>query len=256
MRTLSVERKLAQPIWPSFVVLLLLTLVSQLSILTYNNFRTPDAAPLQSALLSGALVISLLTGSTAGFGLILGRQFGLGAPLISALLFRQKSAYEWLRRDAALAVPLGAVFGVVLILLRLGIQDFLPSTLPAFGERGIVFGVLGTISAAIGEEVWFRLGIMTALIWALSKLMGHAQVRVGVAWGANILSATAFAALHLPNLVGFDALNSLAIAATMIGNISVGLLYGWLYWRRSLVAAMLCHLSVDVVLHVIPAMVS
>jgi membrane protease YdiL (CAAX protease family) len=34
----------------------------------------------------------------------------------------------------------------------------------------------------------------------------------------------------------------------------VGLLYGWCYWKRSLIAAMVAHFSVDVVIHVLPAM--
>jgi hypothetical protein len=31
-------------------------------------------------------------------------------------------------------------------------------------------------------------------------------------------------------------------------------IFGWLYWRRGLLAAMLAHFSTDLVIHVIPAL--
>jgi membrane protease YdiL (CAAX protease family) len=39
----------------------------------------------------------------------------------------------------------------------------------------------------------------------------------------------------------------------MLGNIMVGTLYGWLYWQRGLFAAIIAHFSVDLMLHVFPA---
>jgi membrane protease YdiL (CAAX protease family) len=36
--------------------------------------------------------------------------------------------------------------------------------------------------------------------------------------------------------------------------VSVGVLYGWCYWRRGLLAAMVAHFSADIVLHALPAL--
>jgi membrane protease YdiL (CAAX protease family) len=42
----------------------------------------------------------------------------------------------------------------------------------------------------------------------------------------------------------------------MLLNSIGGLVFGWLYWRQGLLAAMVAHFSADVVLHVIGAMTS
>ena len=41
----------------------------------------------------------------------------------------------------------------------------------------------------------------------------------------------------------------------MLGNMLVAMAFGWLYWRRSLIAAIVAHFAVDVMLHVVPALV-
>jgi membrane protease YdiL (CAAX protease family) len=74
-----------------------------------------------------------------------------------------------------------------------------------------------------------------------------------VAWPANVLAALAFGLMHLPQLAQFGAATPAAIAGTMLGNGIVGVFCGWLYWRRSLVAAILAHFAVDLILHVLPA---
>jgi membrane protease YdiL (CAAX protease family) len=55
--------------------------------------------------------------------------------------------------------------------------------------------------------------------------------------------------------MSYGAASPFAIGGTIVGNSVVGVLYGWSYWRRSLVAAMVAHFAVDVVLHVLPAFV-
>jgi membrane protease YdiL (CAAX protease family) len=40
----------------------------------------------------------------------------------------------------------------------------------------------------------------------------------------------------------------------MLGNTLVGIACGWLYWQRGLIAAILAHFSIDLVLHVVPAL--
>jgi len=242
-----------RPIVLPLLALLLLTLVTQLSLIAYNNIRTPGTPPLLSVITTGTVILCILTLPLAGLGLRLGGPLGLGAPLLTDLLARRQGAGDRLRRDATLAVPLGFGVGVILVLIRMATEQYLPPSLLAFGERGVLFGLLGSAGAAVGEEVWFRLGVMTILIWFFGRLLGHTVVRPSVAWSANLFAALAFGLIHLPNLAQSGAFTSTAIAATMIGNGIVGLVYGWLYWRRSLIAAMLGHFAVDLILHVLPA---
>lgn len=51
-----------------------------------------------------------------------------------------------------------------------------------------------------------------------------------------------------------DRKRTIGIVATIIGNTLVGTVCGWIFWQRSLIAAILTHFSVDLVLHVLPAL--
>ena len=57
----------------------------------------------------------------------------------------------------------------------------------------------------------------------------------------------------LPQLVASGAGSPFATGGTVLGNIAVGTLYGWCYWKRSLIAAMAAHFAVDFMIHVLPA---
>jgi membrane protease YdiL (CAAX protease family) len=77
-----------------------------------------------------------------------------------------------------------------------------------------------------------------------------------VVWPVIGITSVAFGLAHLPQLTSYGAASPFAIAGTIFGNSVVGVLYGWCYWQRSLVAAMIAHFSVDVTLHVLPALVT
>ena len=231
------------------IVLVCLTLVAQLGSLAY----TFDGDFL-SALGPSALVLCSVTIPFAASGLILGQKIGLGAPLLTDLLNRVPGSGKKLRADAWLSIFLGLGLGVMLLLLRFAARPFLPPELPELGHRGVWGGLLVSIGAALGEEVWLRLGVMTLLAWILLRLRGRDKVAPVIGWSAVLGSAVAFAAMHLPQLASYGAANSVGIAATMLGNTLVGVLFGYLYWRRSLISAVLAHFAVDLVLHVLPAL--
>ena len=231
------------------IALVFLTLVTQLGSLAYAF----DGSFL-FVLGPSALVLCAVTIPLAASGLFLGQKIGLGAPLVSALLNRTPGSGRKLLSDALLSVSLGLGLGFLLLLLRFAAQPYLPPELPELGHRGVLGGLLVSISAAMGEEVWLRLGVLTILAWILMRFLGRHKVSPVVGWSAIVLSALAFAAMHLPQLACYGAANSVGIAATMMGNTLVGVLFGLLYWRRSLIAAMLAHFAVDFALHVLPAL--
>jgi membrane protease YdiL (CAAX protease family) len=115
-------------------------------------------------------------------------------------------------------------------------------------------GLLASTGATVAEEVWVRLGLMTVIVWLLVRASRLPDARPSVVWTANVLAAAAFGLLHLPQLAQYGAASVMGISGTMLGNGIVGVAFGWLYWRHSLLAAMLGHFSVDLVLHVFPAL--
>jgi membrane protease YdiL (CAAX protease family) len=71
-----------------------------------------------------------------------------------------------------------------------------------------------------------------------------------------VLAALLLGAAHLPMAAALAPLTTVVIVRTMLLNSIGGLVFGWLYWRQGLLAAMVAHFSADVVLHVIGAMTS
>lgn len=235
-----------------FLIILAATLFAQLAGLSYstaqagNNFR--------SVVITSAIVLSLVTLITAGPGLYLGRTVGLGAPRLEALMSGKHGVWRDLYSDAKLAFPIGIVFGLLLVGLRYLLSDYLPSELPKFGFRGFGGGIIISVSAAIGEEVWFRLGIMTVLVWIASKVFDFENRKSIVMWSVLTLVSFIFGMAHFPQLISYEAAKPFAVFGTLFGNVVVSMLYGWLYWKRGLLAAIIAHFSVDIAIHAIPAL--
>jgi membrane protease YdiL (CAAX protease family) len=233
-----------------FLLLLLLTVVVQLVAVAYTAEQH-----FSEVLFPSVIALLIVTAPLAALGLWLGTQIGLGTPLLTALLSRSPGAGRQLVRDAVLAVSLGLVIGAFLWILRIVVAPYLPPELPELGHRGVMGGLLVSISAAVGEEVWLRLGVMTIIAWLLQRLSGHAELKPKVAWAAIVSAAIIFSLIHLPQLAAADAATPTGIIATVFGNTLVGMAFGWLFWRHSLIAAILAHFSVDLVLHVLPALI-
>jgi hypothetical protein len=95
----------------------------------------------------------------------------------------------------------------------------------------------------IAEELLTRWGLMTLFVWIAWKLSGsRSPVPAAAYWIGALLAALLFAAGHLPTLYAImPAPAPQLIAAVIAGNAVPGLLFGWLYWRRGLEAAMIAH---------------
>ena len=204
--------------------------------------------------LPSTIALLLVTTPLAALGLSLGSRIGLGAPLLTAVLVRSPGALRKIARVTALAAGIGLPIGLVLWLLRLATADVLPAELPDLGHRGVSGGFLVAVSAAIGEEVWLRLGVMTVLCWLLVRALGRRDLTPGVAWIAISVSALAFGAIHLPQLAAAGAATPFGVTGTMLGNGLVGIACGWLFWKHGIISAIAAHFAIDLVLHVVPAL--
>jgi hypothetical protein len=233
------------------LVLVSLTLVTQL---VSVSFTTDES--FAEIFLPSAIALLLVSTPLAALGLYLGSGIGLGAPLLTALLKRSPGALRQVVRITALAAGIGFTIGLALCLLRLAAVDLQSPELPDLGHRGVTGGLLVSISAAIGEEVWLRLGVMTILSWFLVRARGQHDLTPRIAWTAIAVSALAFGAIHLPQLAAAGAATSFGIAGTMLGNTLVGIACGWLFWKHGILSAIAAHFATDVVLHVIPALLS
>lgn len=184
-------------------------------------------------------------------GLKLGPAVGLGWP---PLIGWRDSAGSVRRASDALvmATVLGTVAAFVLAIALLmsgaaGTQGASPLAPWAVG--------LASVGAGIQEEVLFRLGAMTIVAWLLSRFRMCVTHPVALVWSANGIAALLFGASHLP-LIATGAATPAVVGYVIGVNGIVGLMCGWLFWRKGLIAAMTAHAIFDLVLKVlVPALV-
>lgn len=222
--------------------LFILTFISQLAFPLYDALLKQQS--FLTLLLPSLLFISLLTLPSLWVGSRLGKHLGLG--LINE--------GQQLSSGLSFVLPTSVALGAILLLLRYLLADYLPPELPEYGFRGVTGGFLVSLGAAIGEEIWFRFGLLTLLLYGLTKLSKTTKLSSISALSLITLVAVLFGVAHLPSLASYNSTTSFAVISTILGNVAVAILYGWSYWRYGLVMAILAHFTLDIVLHVIPAL--
>lgn len=186
----------------------------------------------------------LLMTALAAAGAAVAHRVGLGSVLAGTWSLRAGS----LRRVLATSLIVGVALGLVLALL-----DWV--TAPALGpawqasveqaNRAPAWPalVVGLLYGGLAEEVMMRWGVMSLVICLLARLTGrgvqlpgHAHYMAGI-----FLAALAFAAGHLPALAMMVDLTPTLVSRTLTLNAVAGLVYGVLFWRNGLEAAMAAH---------------
>src|SRR5262249_9684302 len=112
-------------------------------------------------------------------------------------------------------------------------------------------GLLASAGAGFREECWCRLGLMTFFAWVGVKVTRRSPPGAAVIWVADALASLLVGAMHLPQAAGLIGLTAPVVTFVLVGNGLPGLVFGWLYWRKGLVAAMVSHFAIDIVLKVV-----
>ena len=247
--------------WRVFGVLMAGALVGVLGILPYvltlldgmpSSVR--DVLPSRWILIPVQVVQTMvLIGAATALGLWLGPKVGLGAPLLYGLVRGDWEARSRLRALLFPCAVFGVLVGVAIVLLDTWV--FVPQLAAAGRDTAALQppawqGLLASFYGAIPEELLMRLGLMTFLVWIGARLTRASVPRPAVVWTAIVITALLFGAGHLPTTATVLSLTPLVIARALLLNGIGGIVFGWLYWKRGLLAAMLAHFSADIVLHV------
>jgi hypothetical protein len=199
--------------------------------------------------LANAGLILVVYGGLGLLGLWLARRLGLPG------IYRPEAgAKAWFLRPLLTGVVVGLVVcGVDLAAQALGAEAIAHPPFPA--------SILASFTAGIGEEVLFRLLMMSlyaaALLWVFRRFGGGERSTSAALWIANGLAALAFAAGHLGTAMLLTGAGSPAelpplLLAEMIAlNGLLGLVAGRAFQREGLVAAVGIHFWADVVWHVL-----
>lgn len=195
------------------------------------------------ALLDVALSVLVI-----GLGLRLGPRVGLGWPPIDGWDTRASSA-ERAKRAAVMAAFLGVAAGLCVSIAGAAFESRWP--LPPMPTPAPWASALASLGAGVYEEIWFRLGAMTIFAGILHSVSGRWVSTTAIVWSANLLAALAFGAAHFPLARSLLTLTPPIVTFVLVANGFVGLLCGWLYWRRGLFAAMIAHATTDLVMKVV-----
>lgn len=142
------------------------------------------------------------------------------------------------------AAAAGLATGTLVVLLDVAAAPWLGDAWSRFlgqaSRPDVADWVMGVFYGGITEEILMRWGFMSALAWVLWCIGGKG--RMGPAIGAAIgLTALVFGVAHLPALGTQVELTGGVVLRTVCLNALAALVYGWLYWRHHLEAAMLGH---------------
>ncbi len=176
-----------------------------------------------------------------------------GAGLPGTLAARVSARALWL---GPLVVGVAAGVGLV-VLDRLAAR--LSPTFSGFPHPPFPSSLLASLTAGIGEEIAFRLFVLSLWAWLLTTLLRwlrRPDLRRAALWTANVLAALAFAAGHLASVmmlagVGTPlALPAVELVELVLLNGGLGLLAGRAFLRYGLLAASGIHFWADIVWHV------
>ena len=192
----------------------------------------------------GAQAAVMLT-LMAWAGIVVGRRIGLGAPWLAARVAGEPAPAEAF--PLRVVVLSGVLACLAVLLLNAIAQPWLPPA-PHTPSPTPLQGFFASFYGGIAEEIQLRLFLMTMLAWGLMKRgVGRAPALVA----ANVIAAILFGVGHLPMAMQIWPLTFAVVAYIVAANAAAGVVFGTLYARHGLEAAIAAHFLADIGLHVI-----
>jgi hypothetical protein len=196
--------------------------------------------------LSAVVEVLFFLTPAAAVGVWLGKKVGLGSRL-REFVSEMPGGWEHVRSGLLPAMLVGLALGGVGFFA----QNAIPKSalMPGLNNPNTFEWFLRCLSAALTEEIFFRLGLMTFFVWVLRSIVKRAAINVPSLWVGNLLAALIFAGAHLPQLTVHSW--SLLIPFVMF-SCSAGMVMGWLFMRYGLISAIVAHFIGDLVVYVVP----
>jgi hypothetical protein len=183
-------------------------------------------------------VATIVATLVIALGLAMANRTGLGAPLLEGRLPKEDLP-NWLRSGLALTL-LMLMVGFPLSLIANLSAD--PATYP-FGWE-----LLGaSFKAGVVEEILSRLFLVSLFVWlgGLFKRNAEGRPTRGVYWAAILLAALIFGWGHVDARLSHPAATFEGYALIMVLSSSLGIYFGWLFWKLGLEWALFAHFAYD-----------
>lgn len=224
--------------------------------------RRRDAWLLAAAVLAGGLAVPLspiatpVSAAIAGAAAWVGLRAWRWSELPSTTLGAAPIDFQRIVTGAGW-IGLGLLVGLLVLgVIRLAIEP----VVPAMGARIATAGllplwrrILVIYVAAVGEELLFRLILLSAVAGLTARLLRGptAKPATAVFWTANLLSAVAFSAAHLPSWSDIEPGTPWLFAAVLALNATGSIVLGWVFAYHGILAAMLTHAGADCAIQIV-----
>lgn len=176
-------------------------------------------------------------------GTFLAPQLGLQSHIETSI--RTKTSFRALIQPHLIpSIVTGTLLGLLIFLLDFLFQPWIPKSLHFTTEaRDFLTTISGIFYGGIVEELICRWGFMTLLIWFgwrfLQKRQGEPKKKI--IWYSIFLTAIVFALGHLGSVSIIAPLTLSIFLRTLLLNGFIGVVLGWIFWKRGLESAMIVH---------------
>jgi len=193
---------------------------------------------------------AILIGIATFIGLFLNKKVGFATPIISSWLVGE-SISKKTKSVAIVSIKFGVLSGLLIIgfdyLFNFFIEPIAAASTPLWQ------GFLAAFYGGIGEEILLRLFFVTLLVWIMWRFSRSNDVKPSTTtiWVAIVSAAIIFGLGHLPATAVLTTITPLIILRAVLLNGIGGVIFGWLYWKKGLEAAIIAHFITDIVLLVI-----
>ncbi|CAN5682880.1 CPBP family intramembrane metalloprotease [soil metagenome] len=186
-------------------------------------------------------------------GLKLGQKLGLGAPLLESWLAGNSLTNQW-RTSFKEGLVTGTGVGLVVLIALIALVPLLPN-LPfvTVAKLAVWKRLLACLYGGLYEEILTRLFLVTLIAWLANKVLRKAKARLSPAafWISNLLVAILFGLGHLPSASLMMPITPLVVLVALSLNGIAAVVFGMLYRKRGLEAAMIAHFTADFVIYVV-----
>ncbi len=214
-------------------------LIVTFTIIPQLHARAEARVPIWIAIGASTVQSALIVALAVWAGVALSKKLGFGAPAIEALL-SGGDVWAALKPQLLAAVVVGCVVGVLLVVFT----KIAPVEVAKISQTFDIPLVAKLLYGGVTEEVIMRWGLMSALVWLPWRFNQRRDglPREKYVVGAIVCAGLLFGTGHLPAVVAMGVpLTAPVIAYIIFGNAVPGMLFGALFWRKGLEAAIIAH---------------
>ena len=239
------------------VLTFILTEAAVLSALLLFYTFERKTRPSQQRMINSLIVNHIFFGLLTYGGLLINQSSGHPPEILLSLINSSSSyaeSFNWLKY-----IGIGISSGLILILLDWllfrNVGKVLAQT--EIGKINLYQKLLAIPYASIGEEVIFRLGIQSFIAAGLLLMVKNGTIHsYKIALPSILITSLLFGWAHLPIIRKYIAVSKRVIFRSLFLNGMAGVVLGYVYIQNGLEAAIFTHLSIDLSIALLPAIIA